>query len=259
MSQIYKTSRATIRAATANQRFVYALDSENPEESLSQFVRDFFETIGYSEIYENFDRIRVGTVHPFALLLAQDVLGREQNINVFPSVTISDSNVGEDAEVLADDYEALVFTDADIATMDGYRQAGSIFISDTGWSQIQTHMASADSIIGILKRYHTQHSIDLNIWSENKDITSFIFDMINHFVTQKRADVHNAGIDMGAVSGRRSGDINLDFGMLLYGATVNVSASMNHEAVLFDTGVTTIDEIDTLTLPQYFTLQGVTQ
>jgi len=82
--------------------------------------------------------------------------------------------------------------------------------------------------------------------------------MTSHFVTQKRVDVHNdLGIDMAGISGRRSGDINLDFGMLLYGANLRVQASMNHEAVLFDTGVESIAEIDTITLPQYFTLQGV--
>jgi hypothetical protein len=67
-------------------------------------------------------------------------------------------------------------------------------------------------------------------------------------------DIHNDGIDLAAMSGRRSGDINLDFGMLLYGANLRVEASMNHEAVLFDTGVNAISEINTQTLPQYFTL-----
>jgi len=257
MSKIYKTTRAVIRPADVNQRFIYALDSENPEASLAGVLRDFLETIGYSEIFPNFDNIRVGTIHPFAILLAQEVLEQPRKTNIFPSITIADSTLDEDAMILGDDYAAFAFTPEEVAVLDGYRQAGAIFISDSGWQKIQARIVAAGSIIGIRRRYHTQHSIDFNIWAENKDITSFLFDMVSHFVTQKRVDVHNdQGIDMAGIGGRRSGDINLDFGMLLYGANLRVQVSMNHEAVLFDTGVETIAEIDTKTLPQYFTLQG---
>ena len=234
---------------------MYALDSDNPEKLLSSVLRDFLETMGYSELFPNFDNIRVGTIHPFAILLAQEVLGQSQNVNIFPSITVADSTAQEDAQVMGDDYVALVFTKEDMAVIDGYRQAKELFIADNGWTKIQERLVSSGNVIGIRRRYHTQHSIDFNIWADNKKITSFIYDMVGHFISQKRVDIHNdQGIDLAGMSGRRSGDINLDFGMLLYGANVRVQASMNHEAVLFDTGVDTISEIDTKTLPQYFTL-----
>lgn len=258
MSKIYKTVRAQITPAVATQRFIYVLDSENPEVLLVSALRDFLETVGYSEIFPNFDNIRIGTIHPFAILLAQEVLNKPQKSNVFPSVTIADSSINEDAEMLGDDYAVFAFTEENVAVLDGYRQAGAVFVSDTGWAKIQERIAAVGEIIGIRRRYHTSHNLDFNIWAENKDITSFLFDMVSHFVTQARVDVHNnQGIDMGGINGRRSGDINLDFGMLLYGANLRVQASMNHEAVLFDTGVSTIAEIDTQTLPTYFVLGGV--
>lgn len=257
MAQVFKTSRSIVRPANENQRFVYVLDSENPEIKLAQELRDFLQTIGYSSIFPNFDRIRVGTVHPFAILLAQDVLGQSQNVNVFPSVTISDGNLSEDAQVIADDYRQEVFTQSEIAVLDGFRQAGEVFVSDEGWARIQNAVNTVGQIVGIVRRYHTQHSIDFNLWSENKEVTSFLFDMICHFVSQKRIDLHNEGLDMSGITGRRSGDINLDFGMLLYGANVTVSVAMNHEAVLFDIGANLIEEIDTQSLPTYFTLEAV--
>jgi len=258
MSKIYKTVRAVITPAVVNQRYVYVLDSENPEVLLARVLRDFLETMGYSEIFPNFDNIRVGTIHPFAILLAQDVLNQTRNTNIFPSITIADSTISEDAVILGDDYAAFSFSAEEIAVLDGYRQAGAVFVSDSGWQKIQDQIIASGEIIGIRKRYHTQHSMDFNIWAENKEVTSFLFDMVCHFVTQKRVDVHNdQGIDMAEISGRRSGDINLDFSMLLYGANVRVQASMNHEATLFDTGVSTIADIDTQTLPEYFTMQGV--
>ena len=255
MNQIYKTSRAVIVSADKNQRYIYALDSDNPENLLSNVLRDFLETMGYSEIFPNFDNIRVGTIHPFAILLAQEVLGQNQNVNIFPSITVADSTAQEDAQILGDDYVALAFTKEDMAVVDGFRQAGELFISDSGWAKIQERLVSSGNVIGIRRRYHTQHSINFNIWADNKKITSFLYDMVGHFVSQKRVDIHeNQGIDLAGMSGRRSGDINLDFGMLLYGANVQVQASMNHEAVLFDTGINTISEINANALPQYFTL-----
>ena len=67
MGTIYKTSRAEVRDASANARYVYALDSENPEIVLASTLRDFLQTIGYSNLFPNFDNIRIGTVHPFAI------------------------------------------------------------------------------------------------------------------------------------------------------------------------------------------------
>lgn len=259
MSAERKTSRAIIRPADVNQRFIYILDSTNPEIVLANELGDFLKTIGYSEMFPNFDAIRVGTTHPFAILLAQEVLGQQQKVDVFPSITVADSNAQEDAEVLSDDNAVFVFTADEIAKFDGLRQAKEVYVSDSGWEKIQTKIQETGHIIGVRRLYHTQHSIDFNIWSEHKQITSFLFDMVAHFVSQKRVDLHESyGIDMDRISGRRTGDLNLDFGRLLYGANMTVTTSMGHEAVLMDTAVDKISEIDTTTMPQYFALKSVT-
>jgi len=256
--QTYKTSRACIRPATANQRFVYALDSVNPETVLSRILRDFMEGMGYSEMFPNFDKLRVGTVHPFSILLAQEVLEQPKSVNVFPSITVCDSNTSEDIQTLADQYNALVFHAKEVAILDGYRQNKEVFVSDTGWAKIQSTIASVGKIVGIQRSYNTRSTIDFNIWSENKDITSFLFDMVGHFLIQKKVDIHMENkIDIGQLNGRRSGDINLDFGMLLYGANVQVSVVMNHVAVLFDTAIGSVQEIDTSSLPEFFDMGGV--
>lgn len=254
---IYKTSRASVRPLETTQRYVYVLDSRNPESILARELRYFFEQMGYSEIFPNFDRLRVGTVHPFAILLSQEILDQPKSTNVFPSVTVADSSATEDQRTFSDELTTLVFYPQDIANLDGYRQAKEVFVSDTAWQKIVDTVTAAGKIIGVKRAYHTRHTLDFNIWSENKDITSFLFDMVCHFMIQKRVDLHvRYNIDLEQLSGRRTGDINLDFGMLLYGANVSVTTEMDHEAVLFDSGVTTIDQIDVKTLPTFFTLQG---
>jgi len=256
--QIYKTSRAVIRVLDENQRYVYALDSQNPEKILIKELKNFFTLMGYSEIYPNFDKIRIGSIHPFSIMLAQEVLEQPKSTNMFPSVTIADSSLNEDVETLGNEYDAIVFTPENLVKLGGYRDAGEVFISESGWTKLQAHIDSNSEVIGIKKSYNTQHSLDFNIWTENKDITGFLFDMVCHFITQKRADIHNRySIDMSRLSGRRTGDINLDFGMLLYGANVQVTATMPHESVLFDTTISSLATIDIKTLPTYFTLEGV--
>lgn len=255
MGKVFKTSRAYVRPAQANERFVYLLEAENPEKIFARELRNFLRTVGFSQLFSNFDNIRVGTVHPFSILLAQEVLGKESKRNVFPAITVSDSTMQEDAEVLGDEYSVAVWSEEDIVNMGGYRDAKKVFCSDDGWARILEMVSTNGKIIGVTRQYHTSHSIDFNIWSGNKEVTSFLFDMVAHFVTQSRIDLHNnAGYDLSGIQGRRSGDINLDFGSLLYGANVTVSLAFNHRATIFDTSVFSIESIDVTTLPTYFTL-----
>ena len=258
MSAIYKTSRAYVATANANDRYVYLLESQNPEIKLAKRLRDFLRTVGYSSLFPNFDNIRIGTVHPFAMLLAQDVLNQPQKTNMFPSITISDSTLQEDSEVLSDDYNLASWSEEDIVNIGGYREANEAFVSDEGWSRIQAVIAKRKRIAGITRQYHANHSLDFNVWSENKEVTSFLFDLVCHFATQLRIDLHtHEGFDMAGISGRRSGDINLDFGKILYGANVSVSMGMNQRATVFDTEVVDIKTVDTRKLPEYFTLKAV--
>lgn len=255
--QTFKTSRTYIKPADINQRFVYALTSKNPETVLSGLLREFMTEMGYSEMYPNFGDLRVGTVHPFAILLSQEILSQPLKMNVFPSITVADSSASEEAVTLSDEYEPLVFNASDISKLDGYRQAKEVFVSDSGWQKILNTVAANGSVVGIKRTYSMRSTLDFNIWSENKDITSFLFDMVCHFMIQKKGDIHkNQDIDVGAINGRRTGDINLDFGMLLYGSNVQISVIYDHSAVLFDTGIETIAEIDTTTLPSYFATGG---
>ena len=258
MGKLFKTSRAYVRPAQANDRFIYLLESENPEITFSKELRNFLRTVGFSQIFPNFNGVRVDTVHPFAILLAQEVLGEKKEINVFPSITVSDSTMQEDAEVLGDEYSLAVWSEEDIVNMSGYRDAGEVFCSDDGWAKVLEKISASGEIIGITRQYHTSHSMDFNIWSMNKKITSFLFDMVAHFITQKRIDLHNdSGYDLAGIQGRRSGDINLDFGRLLYGANITVSLGFNHRATVFDTSAFSIASIDVTTLPTYFTLNKI--
>ena len=160
--------------------------------------------------------------------------------------------------ILGDGYESLVFGPSDIATLDGYGQSNEVFISDSGWQKVLDTLAANGHVVGVKRSYSLRSTLDFNIWSENKDVTSFLFDMVCHFLIQKKGEIHDQqDIDLGPINGRRTGDINLDFGMLLYGTNVQATAILDHSAVLFDTSIKMVEEIDTTTLPSYFIPGGI--
>lgn len=251
MSSIYKTSRAQIQTTTGN-RPIRIVEYENPEEILAKALKDYFLEIGFSASYPNFGDIRISSVHPFALLLFADVMGQKLNTNVFPSITISDSTDNEAFHELALGEERIVMDGADIAKIKGYVDTGQVFISDEAMTRLENAIANGGKVVGVKKQYRATHSFDFNIWTENKDVTSFIYDLVKQCLIMKITDLHNLGIDFqGDMSGRRSGDINLEFGKLLYGANVRASGAIVQGCMIVDLPLGEIMKIDTKTYPEY--------
>ncbi|GAF89051.1 unnamed protein product, partial [marine sediment metagenome] len=217
MSTKYVASSAEIVASTAN-RLIRIIDSENPEIVFSKLLRNYFVEIGFSTAYPNFGNLNIGSVHPFIILLFADVLGEAHDLNVFPSITIADSSQQESNLTLARDISYLVLTGADVQVLKNYRDRGKMFISDVGMTALETATADGGTIVGQQVIATDLHTFDFNIWSANKDITSLIFDMVDSFLTSEIGSLHNSGLDVQSKGGRRTGDVNLEFGKILYGA-----------------------------------------
>ena len=103
MGTIYKPSRAEVVAATVTEKIVIA-EYENPEVEISKLLQEYFQQIDFSTQYSKFGQVRIGTIHPFALLLFQAVTGKKINVDLFPSITIQDSSDSETFETLAREY-----------------------------------------------------------------------------------------------------------------------------------------------------------
>jgi len=224
MGSIYKPSRAKIIRPAATRK-IRLIQYANPEQILPPLMQEFFIELGYSSMYPNFKHLRVGAVHPFALLLFQDSLGQKLDLSIFPSITISDSSDTEVYSELGRGFENYQLTAEMLAYIVGSINAGKIIISDANLTRLQTAVADGSTINCSKVNYHSNHNIDINIWSENKDLTSLLYDMVKHFIMGNINRLRLEGIDIqNPIGGRRSGDINVEFGRLLYGANVTVSA-----------------------------------
>jgi len=253
--QQYLASSAEVRALEAN-RLIRILDSENPEIIFVKALKDYFVEVGFSESYSNFGSLNIGTVHPFILFLFADVMGEKQDFNVFPSITIADSSQDESHQTLSRETDYIVLTSSDVQVFKNYRDQGKLFISDNGLYHLEQGTADGGTIVGKQTIDTALHTFDFNTWSTNKDITSLIYDMIDSFLTAEIASLHLQDIDIQSKGGRRTGDVNIEFGKILYGANITVSAAVRRSNMVVNPVIGTITGIDTTTLPQYFALGG---
>lgn len=247
MPELVKTSQAQILRS-----LVRAIEYQNPEQILPNLLKEYFLEIGFDSMYPNFRGIRIGAVHPFALLLFQSVIGQSLDMNVFPSITVSDTSDTEIDDDLAKGAEDVVFGEDEVAHLLGYADSGQIIISDTGRTSLQNATVGGGQVVGRKYDNRANHNVDLNIWGDNKDIVSLIYDLVRHYIVGNTAALHRIGLDVhSALTGRRSGDINVEFGTILYGANLTVPMVIHTANIIFDLGYEVIEEVDTKTLPAY--------
>lgn len=253
--QKHLASSAEVRPLEAN-RLVRVMDSENPEIIFVKALRDYFLEVGFSETYSHFGNLNIGAVHPFILLLFADVMGDPQDLNVFPSITVADSSQDESNQTLAREVNYLILHAADIQVFKNYRDQNKVFISDNGLYHLEQGTLNNQTLVGQQTIDTALHVFDFNIWSTNKDVTSLIYDMVDSFLTAEIGNLHLKDIDIQSKSGRRSGDVNLEFGKILYGSNITVNATVRRSSMVVNPVIGTITEIDVKTLPQYFISGG---
>lgn len=258
MGSIYKSSRAEVVATTANRRIIIA-EYVSPEIEICKLLREYFQQIDFATQHPKFGEVRIGTVHPFALLLFQEVSGTKVDVNLFPSITIADSSDSEAFETLAKEYNQFMLDAADVALMKGHVEEGVLKCSDAAMARLETATLSDGKVLAEQTTYSANHSIDLNIWSENRDVVSLLYDLTKGFIISKIAELHGVGVDVlgGPLSGRRSGDVNVEFGRLLYGGNVTMPAVIRTSYMVVNLAYDTpITEVDVTTLPTYRHYEG---
>ena len=228
----------------------------NPEKVLVDALADYLRTTGYMEKYPNFSTVRVGVVHPFAILIFQSFQNETLSTDLFPSITVADSSDSRQALVIGQSGEEIVYSAAEVFQVKTCNENGSLFVSDAGIQALETATANGGKVAGVLRRYYMSHNMDFNIWADNRDIVSMLYELVQHFLVEYAEKVaEDARMDyQGQLSGRRSGDVNVEFGSILYGANVTADVGVRSESVEMDVPIGIISEIDVQTYPEYHTV-----
>jgi len=242
---IAKPSNATIVRPSATHP-IYATEYANPEEIMPAVIRDYLIGSGFNSMYPNFANVRVGATHPFAVLLYQEITNTKLDLDVFPSITVNDSDDSESDQFLSSNLQQAMFGVNEIAAIAGRAGSGALLISSSNLAALQTAVASGSTIATSKLTIISGHTIDINIWADNKKVTRVLYDLVKHAIKENMDSLRTSGIDItGPVGGRPSGDVNLDFGSMLFGANVTVQATIITDHYTFDLPVGTITTIDT--------------
>jgi len=214
------------------------------EDILIESLKNYLSEFKFSELYANYT-VRVGAVHPFALLLFQEVSGQALQFDVFPSVTIADMSDTQSPQMMAREEEPVVFQSDDLAILSTYRATGRIKVADTSWSALQSLVASAGKAYGTRNIYRKLSTVNFNIWSDNRELTTVLYDIVQLYIIAVAAELHNSGIQMNleAITGNRSGDINIEFGKLLYGANLSIPVAATMSIASVQTDLSAITDI----------------
>ncbi len=216
-------SNATVVQSPAN-RPIRIVSSDNPEVILVDYLKEYLEEVGYASMFPNFQNLRIGNVHPFALTLLQEVMGQKIQTDVFPSITVADSTDSSINQTLNLDMIDVKIDKLAWGDLMEARTAKKIHIADENVIRIEAVLDSQD-VYGTKFTQYENHTFDFNIWGENKDVVSFLFDVVKQFLVSNINQFKEDGITMqGEITGRRSGDINVEFSKLLYGANISVQA-----------------------------------
>ncbi len=248
MAELYKTSRAVVvpqSAQSENVPFII-LQYINPEIVFTKMLRDYFPKVDFATLYSKFGNVRIGTVHPFAMLLFQEAMNQKLNTNIFPSITISDSSDTETEDELARGLDEHILVEATVVSLEGYKEAGNLICSDQNMTRLKSAVQDGGKVYARQSTFRATHNVDFNIWSDNKDITALLYDFIKLFIISHIDILHTSGLDCnGTISGRRSGDISIEFGKLLHGANVVVPCTIQESVMLIDLTAEIIGSINT--------------
>lgn len=212
---------------------------------LGSLQKHLIGEVHFKDIYANFGNVRVSAVHPFAVLLEQQILGSTSKVSLFPSVTLIENVNAKNPSVphLAQ-YQNVVVAAAEVADITNNRE--KYIISDTDLAALDAATQGENYINAIGTVTHIRGNFIAEIWSENLKVKNRLFDVVRNFLlgVYRYTLVENHDVKLSEdVQGEKSGIYNYDFGKVLYGAVLKFDADyviIQYEA---DTGLSDITGI----------------
>ena len=205
--------------------------------------------VGFDNLLPNFRGVRVGAEHPFTMFLYDETQGNDHDWNVLPSITLTDSAEDETLDTLGIGYESEQIGPQYLGELlsslfNPSDNTGYLVTSPLNVTNLQ-NAVNAGNVLQATRRWMTQrHTIDIDIWAENKNVTSLLFDLVNTCFLDIMDQLHLVGIDFIGISGRRSGDFNLDFGRLLWGSSLTFNAFIRVGMIEVDLNTVYLKNID---------------
>lgn len=211
------------------------------EDIVIEECKKFLNEVRFAELFPNSPTVQVSSEHPFARLMdrAAGNPGHPYDGSMFPSITIV---AGEDSKTdqLASTNRVVPvsLTKAEIEDL-----SDSSMVAAPGALAWMTEWTEENgTLYGHQSTSFRSDRISFDIWSESIQLKNELHSLLIAFLTgPKRREIessHGIRIFDRTIHGQRSGNYNMDFGQLLYGAHLDCVADYEVSTAIFDSDIT---------------------
>lgn len=193
---------------------------------LDSLQEHLFGEVHFKDIYANFGNVRISAVHPFAVLLEQQILSSTVKVSLFPSVTLIENTSNKNPAIPhLVQYKDVVITSAEVADITNNRD--KYIMSDADLAALDALTQGTDTVNAKGTSTYLRGNFIAEIWSENLKVKNRLFDVVRNFVlgVWRFKLVEDYDIKLSEdIQGEKSGIYNYDFGKVLYGAILKFDA-----------------------------------
>lgn len=220
-------------------KYVINIVADIEEIFLNSLRTHLVSEVHFKDIFSNFGNVRVSGVHPFAILMEQQLSGSGKvPVNLFPSVTLIENTDGKNPALMTamqyhDNVKIAAAEVADIvANRDKY------IISNTDLTALQGLTGGSAYVWATGMVSYIRGSFVAELWSENLKVKSRLYDIVRNFILGVWKRTLNETYDIKLsddIKGEKSGIYNYDFGKILYGAILRFDADYTAIQYIADT------------------------
>ena len=218
------------------------------EQAVVKALRDYFNTLGIADFYKNVT-VTVTNRHPFARLLVNLIAGNKpRQASLFPVIvvaTLDDEKPDQLAGLVEIDGVELTpeyVNPPEPGEKSPLELAGFMMMTPEKYQAIRDAVNEKGRVYGVSSRIRRQDRISIEIWAENIQLKNELYEAVRLYVCgfmkesfEKLYGENDFSLFDESVSGQRSNNFNVDFGVELWGSCVTFEADYAIEQNIIDT------------------------
>lgn len=210
---------------------------------VSAITTYFHNHIRVQDMFPKFGTIRVDTTHPAAILNVALVDNKPVPGNLFPSITVNQVEDSVGPQVLNLEREVVEVNAAWVTDQLANPLANQAQMA-TLLAYIQNLPVGKQKVYGYMTNDRISTRVLCAIWAENQAIRTFLYAHLRACLYMNKPLWESIGLQNWVLAGTPSGLYNLDFGRVMYGAELSLTADRYMTYVHIDTSWTAIEDVN---------------
>lgn len=226
--------------------YVVTFMPEAEEVFIKELSKYFNSEVRVSELFgSEFQTLNVSAIHPFSSFVESQINDTSFDFGVFPSLTVveDDSSKRIDPGVHGTDVK---ISSEEVQDMIDNRD--KYIVSQDTIDDLNTILSGKSYVFASQYATIITARMSLEIWSSNPIHKNRIYNLLQGFLLgQKRKEINDKWdikIDQSGMTGSKSGNYNYDFGLTLYGASMQFNIDYPMMQYFIDESIEEIKYVD---------------